>query len=146
MKRHLLAPVLCAFSATAVFGAVTVTPQADGIHATSDSTMMSFVLNYPALMAPKKSYKMTSANVDNPKAIVLKYDGGGELDLAFDSSGAMVVSESNLPADVQKVEFRMNMPLNWSAGGTWQTGKDAPKPFPADKALQPHLYQATRPR
>ena len=121
---------------------VTITPQNNGLQITGDSDFLKFTLGYPVLSSTdkKKTYANKGVEVKD-NAAILKYEGGGELDIAIDPTGTITMKVDNLPADVGFVEMRMTINLSFNVGGTYQFGTKAAKPFPETKPDKPHMFQ-----
>jgi len=146
--KNPVAIVLLSLAATAIAFAqdapkVTITPQNDGLHIQGDSEHLKFTLGYPILSTgdKKKDYGNKGVEVKDNTATV-KYEGGGELDIAVDAAtGTIVIKGQNLPAEVASVSMRMIINQNFNVGGTYQFAGKEVQPFPEVKPDKPHLFQ-----
>jgi hypothetical protein len=132
---------LLSLALTVVHATVTITPMSGGLQVTGDGEHLKFTVSYPVLHSTdkKKSYGNKGVEVKDNTA-VLKYEGGGELDIAIDPSGTITMKGDNLPADVGYVEVRMIISLEFNVGGTFQFDTAAAKLFPENKDKD-HLFQ-----
>lgn len=122
--------------------------QAAAVKATDDGlavdagSMGSFVLSYPELLAEGKDtgLKPIEKHPAGSRA-TLKYDGGAQLDVDIHPGSTIDMNFRGVPAAMKHFRMDMLIDFNYSNGGTWSMGQDAPKPFPTEKPAKPHLYQ-----
>ena len=125
--------------------AASLNPTEKGV-AIDAGSLGAFTLEYPSLLdaAQKPIHKLVEANVTGSGA-VLKYEGGGKIDLAVSGAGEIVMKLSDINSDVKNLTVSMLIDLAFSKGGKWKIGEKAGD-FPREKPATPHLYQdhATR--
>jgi len=123
--------------------AVTLTPGKSGLQISGVSDKLTFTLAYPILVSldKKKSYKSTGSEVTDTNTVVVKYEGGEELTIDIEPTGAITLKGVNVPPEIGFVEMRMNISQSFNTDGTWQFDSGDSKPFPLAKPEKPHLYQ-----
>jgi len=147
MKNPLLVVLLSLATTVCVQAGVTVTPTRDGLQIKGDGEYLKFTLGYPTLSTAdkKKEFKPKGVEVKDNTAIV-KYEGGGEVDVAVDAAaGTVTLKGENLSSEVGAMSMRMVVDPNFRTGGTYQFGGKAVTPFPENKPEKPHLFQGNAP-
>jgi len=147
MKNPLLILLLSLAATVCVQAGVTVTPTRDGLQIKGDGEYLKFTLSYPALGSSdkKKEFKPKGVEVKDNTAIV-KYEGGGELDIAVDAAtGTVTLKGENLSSEVANLSMRMTIDPTFRTGGTYQFGGKAVTPFPENKPEKAHLFQGNAP-
>ena len=124
-----------------VMTAATISPSNAGI--TLDAgTMGKFTVEYPQLCGKdqKPNHKLIEKTANGGKA-VLKYEGGGEIDVDVKPTGEVLLTFSKIPADVSQFSGTMMISFTLANGGVWKVDAQAEQPFPAEKPAKPHLFQ-----
>ncbi len=100
-----------------------------------------FTLSYPELQdgTQKPVHKLVETKV-SAGAASLKYEGGGEVELALSGTGGMTFKFAHIGDEVKNVSVVMLIDLAYSKGGKWKIG-DKSGDFPREKPATPHLYQ-----
>lgn len=112
----------------------------DGIEIDAGS-VGRFTLEYPSFQdgAQKTLHKLIEKTPAG-KSAVLRYEGGGRVDMTVEPGGKVSVKFADVPGDTKTVELAMQIPIGFNQGGKWKIGgKEAP--FPVQKPANPHLFQ-----
>lgn len=110
----------------------------DGIAIENGASKLN--LSYPLLVnAAKKKIKISDKSVTGNKA-VLKYDGGGKIDLEL-GDGEISMKLSELPNDIKLIYYTIILNMDYKNGGKWIIGNGDAKAFPKDKPSKPFLFQ-----
>ncbi|MFA6288709.1 MAG: polysaccharide deacetylase family protein [Opitutaceae bacterium] len=95
-------------------------------------------LAWPVLVNASKAKAKIAEKTVADRTAVLKYEGGGQLDLSL-TEGKITLQLSALPAGVQSINAVLSIGTDYAAGGKWQAG-GASGVFPAEKASKETLH------
>ena len=100
-----------------------------------------FAVEFPTLLdgAQKPAHQLQEKNTAENTA-TLKYEGGGQIELALGPGGELQIQLVRIPADVKSIGLEMQIPIAFNQGGKWRAG-DRQAEFPRAKPAQPHLFQ-----
>ncbi|HEV7403599.1 MAG TPA: beta-galactosidase, partial [Chthoniobacteraceae bacterium] len=145
VRSLLLLPLLALLGGAPLPAAEKATPA--GVHFAADGididagSVGKFTLEYPALLdsAQKPAHNLLE-KIPAKTTVVLKYEGGAQVELSLGAEGKVVARFSQVPGDVKNVEWNMHIPISFNQGGSWQAGAKG-GPFPKEKPAKPHLLQ-----
>ena len=95
-------------------------------------------LAWPVLVNAAKAKAKIAGKTVADKTAVLKYEGGGQLDLAL-TDGKITFQLSALPAGIQSLNEVLSIGTDYATGGKWQAGGESGA-FPAEKASKETLH------
>jgi len=99
-----------------------------------------FVMDYPSFLdAGSKSVHKLIEKTPAGKTATLRYEAGGQIDMALGADGQVEVKFISVPADAKSVELAIQVPIGFNQGGKWKVG-DKTEAFPTVKPATPHLF------
>ena len=107
----------------------------------SAGSLGEFTLTYPAFSdaANKPVHKLIEQQFTGSSSGVLKYEGGGKVEVTVDAKGEVTLTFANIPADVKTYTSEMLIDIAFNNGGQWRIG-DKTGSFPREKPASPQLF------
>jgi hypothetical protein len=111
----------------------------DGLSIKAGS-MGDFTLAYPDLQTGEGKSSKIVRKTPAGASTTVEYENGALLSATVAPDGTVNYSFSNLPSGYKRVRSTMLISFAYQQGGKWSMDGSAPKPFPIDKPLNPHLF------